>query len=122
MSYIRGVNIIIDEMTKRLFRLLALVLCVVSFAACSEESDGYNANAAVTPYEPLPGRLVASVKTTFDENGGENSHEHRFAYDAQGRIKSVNSNVSVYSPVVMNYYDTIYYKCNMTDVAAAIGL
>ena len=44
-------------------------------------------------------------------------HEHSFAYDAMGRIKRINSNISVYSPVVENYFDTIYYKCNMTTSA-----
>lgn len=116
MSYIRGVNIIIDEMTKRLFRLLALVLCVVSFAACSEESDGYNANAAVTPYEPLPGRLVASVKTTSDLGGRDYSWEHKFEYDTLGRIKEINSYMCHHRAVAFDNV-TRFYKCYITSKA-----
>lgn len=97
-------------MMKHLFSILFLSLCV-AFVSCDEV---YDADTAESHYQPIPGRrLVASVKTTFEENGGEATHEHHFAYDAKGRIRTVNSNLVIYSPVVMDYYDTVYYKCNM---------
>ena len=99
---------------KNIFPTLLLSLCV-AFASCGEN---YDADTAESPYQPAPGkRLVASVKTTFVENGGENVHHHRFAYDAKGRIKSVNSELVIYSPVIENFYDTVYYKCNMATSA-----
>ena len=80
--------------------------------------DEYDADTAVSHYQPAPGkRRVESVKTTFVEDGGENIHHHRFAYDAKGRIKSVNSELVIYTPVIENYYDTVYYKCNMATSA-----
>ena len=83
--------------------------------SCKEE---YDADTAVSHYQPAPGkRRVESVKTTFVEDGGENIHHHRFAYDAKGRIKSVNSEHVIYTPVIENYYDTVYYKCNMATSA-----
>ena len=95
---------------KNIFPTLLLSLCV-AFASCGEN---YDADKAESPYQPAPDkRLVASVKTTFVENGGENIHYHRFTYDAKGRIKSVNSDLVIYSPVIENFYDTVYYKCNM---------
>lgn len=97
---------------KKLFPILLMSLCAL-FASCNE----YDADTAESHYQPTPGkRLVASVKTTFHDKG-ECSHEHRFTYDAKGRIKTINSNLVIYSPVVMNYYDTLYYKCNMTTSA-----
>ena len=99
---------------KNLFPILLLSLCV-GFASCNEE---YDADTAVSHYQPVPGkRLVASVKTTFVENGGEATHYHRYTYDANGRIKSVNSELVVYSGKIENFIDTVYYKCNMTTSA-----
>lgn len=99
---------------KNIFPILLLSLCV-GFVSCNEE---YDADTAQSPYEPVPGRrLVASVKTTFVENGGENIHYHRYTYDAKGRIKSVNSDLVIYTPVVKDYIDTAYYRCNMTTSA-----
>ena len=99
---------------KHLFSILCFSLGAI-FVSCN---DIYDADTAESFYEPVPGkRLVASVKTVFTENGGENIHEHRFSYDAKGRIKTVSSNLVIYSPVVTNYYDTAYYKCNMVTSA-----
>lgn len=100
---------------KNIFSILAFALCV-GFVSCGED---YDADTAQSPYTPAPGkRLVASVKTTFVENGGENIHEHRFAYDAKGRIKSINSDIVIYVPDVVNnngFIDSVVYKCNMTS-------
>ena len=102
---------------KQLFSMLILSLCL-AFVSCNEEE--YNADLAVSPYQPLPGRRVASVKTIFTENGGENIHEHRFTYDAQNRIKTVNSNLVIYTPVVVDnngFRDTVNARCNMVTSA-----
>ena len=96
--------------------IFALLLCV-GLVSCNEE---YDPDTAESYYIPSPGRRVASVKTTFNENGGEAVHEHRFAYDAQGRIKSVNSNLLIYYPWIDDnngFYDTVYYKCNIVSNA-----
>lgn len=110
--------IIIENITmKNILSIIALALCA-GFVSCSEE---YDPDAAESNYTPAPGkRLVASVKTTFEENGGENSHEHRFSYDAMGRVKSVNSDIVIYTPVVINnngFRDTVNYRCNITSSA-----
>ena len=106
-----------DITMKNLLSILALVLCV-GFVSCHEE---YDPDTAESYYEPISGkRLVASVKTVFSENGGENSHEHRFAYDAKGRIKTINSDIVIYTPVVINnngFRDTLNYRCNITSSA-----
>ena len=99
---------------KNILSILSLLLCM-GVVSCKEE---YDADTAVSHYQPAPGkRRVESVKTSFVEDGGENIHHHRFAYDAKGRIKSVNSELVIYTPVIENYYDTVYYKCNMTTSA-----
>ncbi len=98
---------------KNIFPILLLSLCV-GFVSCNEE---YDADTAESLYEPSQARRVASVKTTFMENGGENIHHHRYTYDAKGRIKAVNSDLVIYTPVVKDYIDTAYYRCNMTTSA-----
>lgn len=98
---------------KNIFPILLLSLCV-GFVSCNEE---YDADTAHSLYEPSQARRVASVKTTFMENGGENIHHHRYTYDAKGRIKAVNSDLVIYTPVVKDYIDTAYYRCNMTTSA-----
>ena len=114
MSDIRAGNKKIRIIMKNILSMLALALCV-GLVSCGPE---YDADTAQSYYTPIPGkRLVASVKTSFEQDGGMNYHEHNFTYDATGRIKRINSNISVYSPVVQNYIDTVYYKCNMTTTA-----
>ena len=98
---------------KNLLTIFSLLLCV-AFVSCNEE---YDADTAQSLYEPSQARRVASVKTTFMENGGENIHHHRYTYDAKGRIKTVNSDLVIYTPVVKDYIDTAYYRCNMTTSA-----
>ncbi len=102
---------------KNIFPILLLSLCV-GLVSCNEE---YDADTAQSLYEPVPGRrLVASVKTTFMENGGENVHHHRYTYDAKGRVKSVNSDIVIYTPVVVDnngFRDTVVHRCNMASVA-----
>lgn len=106
-----------DLTMKNLLSILALAMCL-GIVSCGED---YDADTAQSPYTPAPGkRLVASVKTTFFENGGENIHEHRFTYDAKGRIKTINSNIVIYTPDVVDnngFIDPVVYKCNMTSSA-----
>lgn len=88
----------------------------VAMAACSDSED-YNPDTAVTPYEPVPGRrLVSQVKTTNSVNGREYSWEHNFSYDAQGRIKEINSRI-VHHRAAKFENMTRYYKCNITSKA-----
>lgn len=101
---------------KNLFRLIFLSLCTVAFVACSD-SDDYNADTAVSPYEPVPGRrMVAQVKTTNSIDGRDYSWEHNFTYDAQGRIKEINSNIVHYRA---REFDNVtrFYKCYITSQA-----
>lgn len=100
---------------KKLFYLFAVAACTM-FAACSE-SDDYNADTAESPYKPSPTlRKVASVKTTNSIDGRDYSWEHKFEYDAQGRIKSINSNMVHHRAV--EFADMVrYYLCNITSKA-----
>ena len=101
---------------KNIFRLMLLSLFSVAFVACSD-SDDYNADTAVTPYEPVPGRrMVAQIKTTNTINGRDYSWEHNFVYDAQGRIKEINSNIVHYRAYEFDNV-TRFYKCNITSQA-----
>ena len=101
---------------KNILRLMILSLCAVAFVACSD-GDDYNADTAVSPYEPVQGRrLVAQVKTTNTIDGRDYSWEHNFAYDAQGRIKEINSSFVHYRAYK---FDNVvrYYKCYITSQA-----
>ena len=111
MSDIRAINKNINM--KNLLTIFSLLLCA-AFVSCNE---AYDPDTAESLYEPSQARRVASVKTTFEENGGENIHYHRYTYDAKGRIKTVNSELVIYTPVVKDYIDTAYYRCNMTTSA-----
>lgn len=103
---------------KRLLTILALPLCL-ALVSCNE--DEYNADTAESYYQPYSGaRRVASLKTTFVENGNESVHEHNFQYDAKGRIKSINSNSVIYTSFVMNnngFKDTVDCRGYMTSAA-----
>lgn len=91
---------------------------MVSFVAVARsDSDGYNADTAQTPYEPVPGRrTVARVKTTNTIDGREYSWEHNFTYDAQGRIKEINSTFKHYTSRKFNNV-VRFYECNITSKA-----
>lgn len=101
---------------KNIFRFMLLSLCAVAFVACSDSED-YNADTAVTPYEPVPGRrMVAQVKTTNTLDGRTYSWEHNFSYDAQGRIKEINSNFVHYRKIPFDGVVRVY-KCIITSQA-----
>ena len=103
--------------TFSLFFILALFLGVCS---CSD-SDSYNADTAKSSYQPNiveKSRMVASVKTTNTLDGRNYSWEHKFAYDVQGRIKEINSQMLHHQRV----YDKIndidhWYECHITSKA-----
>lgn len=100
---------------KNILKLMLFAFMAVSFAACSDNEE-YDADTAVTPYEPLPGRRVAQVKTTKTIDGRLYSWEHNFSYDALGRIKEINSNIVHHRAVS---FDNVvrYYVCNITSKA-----
>ena len=78
---------------------LSIVLLLLFASACSSD-DGYNADTATTPYEPLPVesyRMVKSVKMdTVDAKGREYSWEYVFNYDTHNRIKSIKGDITRY--------------------------
>ncbi len=100
---------------KKLFYLFAVAACTM-FAACSESND-YNADTAESPYKPSQTlRKVATVRTTNTIDGRDYSWEHKFEYDAQGRIKNINSNMVHHRAV--EFADIVrYYACNITSSA-----
>ncbi|MBE6286104.1 MAG: hypothetical protein E7093_06670 [Bacteroidales bacterium] len=101
---------------KNLFKFIFLSLMTVAMVACND-SDDYNPDTAVTPYEPVPGRrMVSQVKTTNTIDGRNYSWEHNFSYDAQGRIKEVNSSIVHYRPVPFEN-KVRFYKCYITSKA-----
>ena len=100
---------------KNILKLMLFAFMAVSFAACSDNEE-YDADTAVTPYEPLPGRRIAQVKTINTFDGRLYSWEHNFSYDALGRIKEINSNIVHHR--AEEFANTVrYYVCNITSKA-----
>ena len=105
---------------KRLIPLFLLSLCM-AFVSCN---DDYDADSAQSLYVPVKGRhMVASVKTTENIQGREFVWEHKFSYDAHGRIKTINSDVKAYERTVLGYLQcniisnaNYYYKGEGLDV------
>lgn len=76
------------------FLWLFMMTAAVVFAACSDDSEGYDSDTAVSNYVPLLGsKKVASLHTKNVYGGREYSWKHNFTYDKQGRIKEVNSDI-----------------------------
>lgn len=96
--------------------LFVLLLSIgVSFVSCSDGDDGgYNPDTAESPYVALPGRKVASLKTTNTVDGRNYSWEHKFVYDALGRIKEVNSEFVHHAKDVHEKF----YLCNISSIAS----
>lgn len=102
-------------MTKRFSYFLALFVGLF-LVGCS---DGYDADSATSLYKPVEGRrMVAKVKTTNTVDGRNYSWEHNFSYDAQGRIKEINS-VILHHEQRTNKIDNAkrWYECNITSKA-----
>lgn len=92
---------------------LLLPACML-LAACGSD-DGYNADTAESPYNPLPAdtyRMVKSVKFSVTNNNRSYSYDYAFRYDAQNRIKAVDGTVATY--VIRN---NRYYELDITSVA-----
>ena len=99
---------------KNIFRLMFLSLCAAAFVGCSD-SDDYNADTAISPYEPVPERrLVSQVSTTDTIDGRAYLWEYNFSYDVHNRIKEINSKIVGYvDEEFVNI--TRYYKCSKTS-------
>lgn len=102
---------------KNILSFIMLSLCT-AFVACSDndDSNSYDPDTAKSAYSPLPGRKVASLKTTYTRDGRDYSCEHNFSYDAQGRVKDISSRLVRY----VKYYDGKSYLCNITSKATYI--
>lgn len=101
-------------MMKKIFYLFAL-LAGFSFLSCSEDEE-YNPDKAQSNYTPVEGRKVASLHTTNTLNGRDYSWKHNFSYDAQGRIKEVNSVIKHHHKYEA-YGGVFYRECNITSKA-----
>lgn len=83
---------------KKLLTLMLLALCM-PFVACSDNDD-YNADTAISAYEPLPSdeyRMVKSVNISKIEKGREYTFNYSFGYDAKNRIKAINGDIKSYT-------------------------
>ncbi len=101
---------------KNFLYLFVVSLCALLFVGCSEE-DNYNADTAITPYEPIAAaRKVAQVKTYETIDGRLYSRVHNFVYDAQDRIKQINSTMVHYAEEKFDER-TIYFRDNITSQA-----
>lgn len=76
---------------------MLLPACLLMLA-CSDDDNSYNADTAITPYEPMPAsyRMVKSVKLSTTDKGREYTYEYNFSYDIQNRIKQINGNTKTY--------------------------
>lgn len=106
-------------MMKKIFWFLMLA-AGFAFTACSDDNEVvYDADSAVSNYEPVLGsRKVASLHTTNVLDGREYSWKHNFTYDKHGRIKEVNSEILHHylysqSPTGQQYFR----PCNITSNA-----
>lgn len=83
---------------KKFFAIMMLPLCLCSIS-CSDD-DSYNADTAITPYEPLPAEeyaMVKSVKITTTDKSRDYSYEYSFRYDAQNRIKAIDGKIATHT-------------------------
>ncbi len=110
-----------------------MMAAAVVFTACSDDSEGYDADSAVSNYVPSQsGRKVASLYTTNVIDGREYSFRHNFTYDKQGRIKEVNSEIQHHrlwntvdgrlqnTPCNITSNAKYYYKGEFIEVACSV--
>lgn len=104
-------------------KYLILLLLPFSFAvaSCSDDNDnftpfeeGYNADDAVTVYQASDMRKVKSVEMAVEKDGRGYSWKYNFSYDAQNRIKAMDTEC-----VTHWYYDTNkrWYRINRSTHA-----
>ena len=64
---------------KGILKYFILPLLAVFLVGCNESENEYNADTAVSPYEPVPGRrLVSQVITTDTIDGRAYQWEYNF--------------------------------------------
>lgn len=82
---------------KNLFKLMLLPLSLLA-VACSSDDDGYNADTAISLYNPVPEsyRVVKGIKMSATDGRGEHTWNYTLNYDAQRRIKSLDAEISTY--------------------------
>lgn len=110
-----------------------MMAAAVVFTACSDDSEGYDADSAVSNYVPSQsGRKVASLYTTNVIDGREYSFRHNFTYDKLGRIKEVNSEIQHHrlwntidgrlqnTPCNITSNAKYYYKGEFLEVACSV--
>lgn len=95
-----------------------MLVAGIVFAACSDDSEAYDADSAVSNYVPLLGsRQVASLFTTNEIDGREYSWKHNFTYDKHGRIKEVNSEIKHHRAFPQVLGGVNYQLCNIISNA-----
>lgn len=100
---------------KGILKYFILPLLAVFLVGCNESENEYNADTAVSPYEPVPGRrLVSQVITTDTIDGRAYQWEYNFVYDAKNRIKQISSNFVGHKAKVFSN-NTRYYECRKTS-------
>ena len=95
---------------KNFFKLMILPFCLLA-VACSSDDEGYNADTAITPYNPMSEnyKTVKGIKMSVTDSKGEHTWSYKFNYDAQRRIKSIDGEISTYQ--LRN--NTRWYKLNI---------
>lgn len=104
-------------------KYLILLLLPLSFAfvSCSDDDEvftpfeeDYNADEAVSVYEATDYRKVKSIEMTAEKDGRGYSWKYNFSYDAQNRIKSIDTEC-----VTHWYYSTNkrWYRINRSTKA-----
>ncbi len=74
---------------RSVYIISALLLSFV-MVGCNSDDD-YNADTAISFYEPLEyDKMVSSIKISNTINGKEYTEKYNFVYDAQNRIKEIN--------------------------------
>lgn len=101
---------------KKYIGFILMSFLAFAFVACSD-SDGYNADSAVSLYEPTPGRKVAQVKTYDTVDGRDYTWEHNFSYDVHGRVKEINSTVATFLKIKNQNDEYIYKRYIITSKA-----
>lgn len=85
---------------KKYLSILLISTSLFATASCSSDDDSYNADDAVTSYNPMPSdiyKTVKGIKVTQNYNGKDYSWDYNFDYDAHNRIKSVNCDIVAYA-------------------------
>ncbi|MBQ5730766.1 MAG: hypothetical protein IIV57_04005, partial [Bacteroidaceae bacterium] len=98
---------------KNFFKLMILPFCLLA-VACSSDDEGYNADTAITPYNPMSEnyKTVKGIKMSVTDSKGEHTWSYKFNYDAQRRIKSIDGEISTYQ--LRN--NTRWYKLNIKSI------